>query len=172
MEALTEELITILEQEIALYSTAKDAAVREQDILVNVRIDDLAGIIEEQEGLLVRLRELERRRLRKVIDLARALNLNLRGITISALSRSLPEEHCASAQRLSAKGKELRALMEEFGAINEDNNRLIKSSMSFLDSTMRESFKGDRNPIVYSQKGKLSDGEEEKKRVIFVNRKV
>jgi len=172
MERVAEELIGILDREVALYGKANDVAAREQEILVNVRIDELSAIIDEQEGLLVRLKDLERQRLRKVIELARALSMNLRGVTIRVLAGAVMADRPALGERLLNSGRELRAVIDAFSVLSEDNNRLIRNSMSFLDNTMREAFKAGGGPAVYSQKGRFSNGEEQKKNVIFVNRKV
>ncbi len=135
-ETLFDELLGLMEKQQALYVSLKSALFAEKQQIVNVDLKGLAETGQVKEGLLVKLRRLEKERIHLVKDLSALLQVSFQDMTVGRL---MALSHGYYQKRILILRDALLKLAGQIKQINRLNRmlvqhtlELIKGSYSFL----------------------------------------
>lgn len=123
-----ERYMEILKKEYELYEELYRIAGEKKDILLKEEVDQLAGLVEEEEGLLLELKELEEERLSLEMD---SIHLKDEFIELK---------------------KQLKNLAESLKQRNYLNSKLIDNSLSLINLNLNliKDYGGKK---IYDKKG-------------------
>lgn len=132
MRELAERLINLIKDEEDVLESFLDCLTRQKECIVNNQIDQFDETVQEQERLIVRIRELETGR----IDVVRSI-ANFAGSEDDVtLTRLIEMNLGETSEELKSLKKTLAGLIERVKRANRVNQYLIKRSLSFVERNM------------------------------------
>lgn len=170
MHAWLEELLHILEQELAAYRCLHDLLLGAQQLIIECRSEELAAQTVLQERLQMGLRDLDRERVARVTALAERLGLPAEEHTAVGLAGHLAQPY---AGRMRAHAAELGVLLEKIHRINDDNRFHLYNACAFLEASLRiiAAARAPRHPGLYGRAGMVMQGGGRQAATVSVNRK-
>lgn len=169
MHALLEELLQILEQELASYRCLHEMMQEARALIIACRAEELAEQTALQEQLQAALRDLDRTRAARVAALGARLGLPSEEHTTSALAAHLPEPYAGRMRALSA---EMGALLARIHRVNDDNRFHLFNACAFLEASLRiiAAARAPRNAGLYGRRGMVTQGGGRQAATVSVNR--
>ena len=137
-----EELINVLEQEKKEYKDLLALSLKKTPVLVSADLDMLTQITDEEQTIVSRINNLDKKRDVCMKDMANVLNKDVSELKLSNLVTMMagrPTEQ----KRLATLHDELADIMAQMTRVNEQNRVLIESSLEMVrfDITVLQSMK-------------------------------
>ncbi len=132
MASLMENLIDVLSRECDEYEGLLEVSQRKTPIIVSGNLENLQQITDEEQALVSRISNLERKRTEVTADIATVLNKDVTKLTLSNLIDMLaarPEEQNA----LIRVHDKLRLTVRELKRVNEQNGALLKDALEMVE---------------------------------------
>lgn len=132
MASLMENLIDVLDRECNEYEGLLDVSQRKTPIIVSGNLENLQKITDEEQALVSRINNLERRRTEVTADIATVLNKDVTKLTLTNLIDMLaarPEEQGALIRAHDRLHQTVRALKR----VNEQNGVLLKDALEMVE---------------------------------------
>lgn len=135
MASLMENLISILNEECDEYGKLLQLSISKTPIIVSENLDELARITDDEQLLLSRLANLDKKRNETVADIANVLNKDVETLKIKNLIKMMGTR--PSEQReLAVAYDKLMATAKQVELINARNNELIQSALDMVHFNM------------------------------------
>jgi len=130
-----ENLIEVLNQESDEYEGLLALSQRKTPIIVSGNLEDLEKITDEEQNLVIRINQLERKRVDVTKDIANVLNRDVDSLKLSNLIEMLaarPKER----DQLAAAHDRLRASVYGLQRVNEQNRELLTNALEMVEFEM------------------------------------
>ncbi len=128
------EILDLLEQEVALHRDLLDLSRREQGLLVAFDTDALTATLRGVEAMVARIRAAMDARLALLGEVARSLGRSKGGATCEDVMSSAGEE---CVERYTGILERLAPMLEEHAVINGGNIVLINNILDYIDFATR-----------------------------------
>lgn len=132
MASLIDDLIDVLKKETQQYKELITISSEKTRIIVKNDIEKLRQITAMEQDHLSILVNLEKKREEVTSDIALVMNIPLKDVTIRKIIDILEGQQDARI-RLSEVHDDLKTTLKRFGAINEQNQKLIQESLEFIN---------------------------------------
>lgn len=126
-------MLSLLEAERRLYEELSGLARRKREILIQGRLAELEGLLEEEKGALKGVADVENERFALQCDLAQELGLEPAELTVSRLAEAAGPEY---GPRLRESQQALVSLIDDLSTINLCNSELIQQSLAYVNFAM------------------------------------
>ncbi|MDQ1146294.1 flagellar biosynthesis/type III secretory pathway chaperone [Bacillus sp. SORGH_AS 510] len=123
-------LIQSLETMVDAHSRLLDLAKGKRDMLVNGNIQDLQSQIHREALCVDEIQKLEQIRMQKVQEFFEKKGIKGDSFTLEELIKLQYDNQIKV--KLTSIAKQLRSLIQEISQINENNQQLIQTSLSFI----------------------------------------
>ena len=133
MNAGIDELILILNEQIACYQEMKTVLQDEARAIPVSNRQGLDRTRSRKEGLVTRIKRLERKREESVRQLASAYGIDASMVKVSDLAAVFPPPY---DRKLRSCADRLRALIEEVRLKNGTNRKMLQYYMKWVNSAM------------------------------------
>lgn len=156
MASLMENLIEVLDRECDEYEGLLTVSQRKTPIIVSGNLDNLQKITDEEQTLVSRINNLERRRMEVTADIATVLNKDVTKLTLTNLIDMLaarPEEQAAlmkSYDRLHQSVRELKRVNEQNGSLLRDALEMVNFEINILHAAKAAPETANYNRGAYS----------------------
>ena len=131
----------MVEEETSLYARMPSILQKERRAVARADHHALARICAEKERLIDLIYDLEKERLGMLADLSERSGAKGETLTLTLLSRRVPEPH---ASRISAAGEKLAGLIRQIqeagrsnGSLIEHHLQLVKGAIAFAERTRK-----------------------------------
>ena len=135
MASLMENLIDILDKEVTEYKAMLELSNKKTPILIKGDIEALQQITEEEQNVVDRISNLDRKRAEAMKDVANVLNKDVHTLKLSAII-DLLEKRPEEQKKLSKVHDELSEVVRGVSKVNELNQALIKQSLELVEFDM------------------------------------
>ena len=138
MASLMENLIEVLDRECDEYEGLLTVSQRKTPIIVSGNLENLQKITDEEQTMVSRINNLERRRMEVTADIATVLNKDVTKLTLTNLIDMLaarPAEQAAlmrSYDRLHRSVRELKRVNEQNGSLLRDALEMVNFEINIL----------------------------------------
>lgn len=134
MNTTFDQLLAVLDKEIAAYRTMQTILVQEKEAASLSDRQRLVDVGQQKQDWVDELGRMEAERRRLVDALAREKGIAVRPITISLL---IPELDLSSAGILNARRKALTSLMKSVQSANTANSQLITHYLGLIHGALK-----------------------------------
>jgi hypothetical protein len=151
-DAILEELLQLLDMELDSYRCLLDVLTQAQRLIIECRADELGVQMELQEKLLVALRDLDRDRATRVMQLAERLEVPDDDRTVSRMAQYLAEPY---GGRLRAVASDLKPLLESIRVVNAENHFHLRGACGYMETTLKAiaEARAPKSAGLYGQRG-------------------
>jgi len=125
-----DELIEILNKELAIYDDILKLSAKKTDVIVNGDVSELVNITRMEQSMVPQIGKLESERMQLVEQIAVLLNIKAEELTLTVLEKQLPGEQKV---KLADCRKKLSDTINELKEANALNSKLIKNSLDYID---------------------------------------
>jgi flagellar biosynthesis/type III secretory pathway chaperone len=125
------ELLVIIRNEIGLYRDLLECEQLKTTLLTGGRIEKLMECNKSEEGIFIRLREFEAKRLRICEKLCADLGIPQADFTLARLADSLNDSH-----ELDESASLLRDIVEQVQTAGERNRTLIEKPLRYAEGLL------------------------------------
>ncbi|MBP5249317.1 MAG: flagellar protein FlgN [Lachnospiraceae bacterium] len=132
MASLIEELITTLNDELAVYEALVPLADRKSGVIIENRVDELERITEQEQLAAEHLGSLEKKREKIMNSMRTVLNKRNSDLKLDELIELLAKQP-DTQRELSALRKRLKETLSRMKTLNDRNSKLIASSLEISD---------------------------------------
>ena len=135
MASLMEDFISTLEEENKGYAELAELSRSKTQTIVNADLEQLQAITDEEQKVMGRLMNLEKKRLAVRREMAKVLQQPEETLTLLKMAEMFekkPEER----QRLLDLRERLRLTLIEVAKVNKENETLLKQSMEMVEFDM------------------------------------
>lgn len=156
MASLMENLIEVLDRECDEYEGLLTVSQRKTPIIVSGNLENLQKITDEEQTLVSRINNLERRRMEVTADIATVLNKDVTKLTLTNLIDMLaarPAEQAAlmrSYDRLHHSVRELKRVNEQNGSLLKDALEMVNFEINILHAAKAAPETANYNRGAYS----------------------
>jgi len=130
LEAVFNELIDVLDQEIDIYNDIFKISRDKTGIIVEGNVDGLEKIVQEEQKLVVKVAQMENQRNIILYKISRALAMKADEITLSTL---IDNTEGPIRDKLKDRQQGLQKLINELMECNNINSKLIRNSLDYID---------------------------------------
>jgi flagellar biosynthesis/type III secretory pathway chaperone len=144
MASLIEELITLLKNEKENYEQLLVLAEEKVKIITSNDIEMLQKITAAESTIIGRNQKLDQKREQCVKSIGIVLNRNPEELTLTVIAEILPNKD--ESESLTKIKNELKTVLEALKLKNEQNHKLIESSLDYIDfsiNLIRQGIEGD-----------------------------
>jgi flagellar biosynthesis/type III secretory pathway chaperone len=154
-----ENLIDVLERESSEYEGLLELSERKTTVIVSNNLEDLNKIMDEEQELVSRISNLEKKREEVIADIANVLNKDVKTLKLKDLIEILadrPQER----KPLEEVHDRLRDSVRGLKRVNEQNMELLKNAMDMVkfDLNLLQSMKAAPETANYNR-GAYSAGD-------------
>lgn len=135
MASLMDEFVSVLEEENRNYAELAELSKTKTHTIVYGEIEKLQAITEEEQGIMGKLMNLEKKRLAVRKEMARILQVPEETLTLLSMANMF-EKKSDDKQKLLDLREKLRLTLIEVAKVNKENEALLKQSMELLDFDM------------------------------------
>jgi flagellar biosynthesis/type III secretory pathway chaperone len=128
-----DRLALVLSQSVRRYEELLALLQHEKEAAIDSDASQLSDVVEQKTELMAVLAALEKKRSRLLQSLAGSLGIPQHGLTLSALSLSLPADESLRINRLSAS---LRSLAAKVQRANDENRQLVLHCLDLVRSAL------------------------------------
>lgn len=132
MASLMENLIEVLDRECDEYEGLLTVSQRKTPIIVSGDLEKLQQITDEEQTMVNRINNLERRRTEVTADIATVLNKDVTKLTLINLIDMLAARP-AEQKELMKSYDRLHRSVRELKRVNEQNGSLLKDALEMVD---------------------------------------
>jgi flagella synthesis protein FlgN len=150
-----DRLTRVLIQSEQAYRELLDLLQREKQAAMASDAQRLSGVVERKTDVVARLASLERQRNTQLQAIAGSMDIHGGALTLSHISRELPDQSKEQLDRLSAS---LRSLAVKTRRLNEENRALVAHCLHLVRGALGF-FQQMLNPAsVYGASGRVDKG--------------
>ncbi len=132
MASLMENLIEVLDKECSEYEVLLALSQRKTPIIVGGNLEELQKITDEEQEVVSRVGNLEKRRVTVTADIANVLNKDVNTLKLAHLVEMLAGR--PSEQRSLAESHDrLQRVIGELQRINEHNRELLSNALEMVE---------------------------------------
>ncbi len=135
MASLLEEFVSTLEEENKGYAELAKLAVNKTQSIVKANIEELQAITEEEQRIMGRLMNLEKKRLAVRKEMATVLKVPEETLTLLSMA-DMFEKRPEEKEKLLDLRERLRLTLIDVAKANKENEALLKQSMDMLEFDM------------------------------------
>ncbi len=135
MASLMENLLAVLEEESAEYEGLLELSQRKTPLVVSGNLEKLQQITDEEQILVSRLHNLEKKRVEVTADIANVLNRDVEKCKLTDLIEIMsarPEEQA----KLAEVHDRLQSAVRELQRVNEHNRELLTNALEMVEFEM------------------------------------
>ncbi|MCM1568327.1 MAG: flagellar protein FlgN [Roseburia sp.] len=132
MASLMENLIDVLNKESSEYEGLLGLSGRKTPVIVSGNLEDLQKITDEEQELVSRITNLEKKRTEITADIANVLNKDVTTLKLSDLIAMLAERP-AEQKALADVHDKLRQAVHGLKRINEQNKELLDDALEMIE---------------------------------------
>lgn len=135
MASLMENLISLLQEETAMYQQLLELSMKKTPVIVGGDLESLQKITDEEQTIVARINHLDAQREEVTGDIANVLNkdvANLKLADIVTMMSQRPQEQKTLAQTHDR----LKEVLADVSRVNEQNRELIRSSLELVEFDM------------------------------------
>ena len=132
MASLMENLIDVLDKECSEYEVLLALSQKKTPIIVGGNLEELQKITDEEQEVVSRVGNLEKRRITVTADIANVLNKDVNTLKLAHLVEMLagrPSEQ----RKLSESHDRLQRVVRELQRINEHNKELLNNALEMVE---------------------------------------
>ncbi len=155
MEAIIEELIDVIAEEIEAFNELLVTLHDKQRAIVEGEIEQLNTTVELETKLANETKSLEALRLNKSQKLAEQLEMDSLNPKLGEIIDQVEKKY---AQRLSDQRNLLRTLVGKIQVLNKSNQFLLDYSLEFIEKSMAVLLSGTEPMSIYKKDGKMLKG--------------
>ncbi len=130
-----ENLVSILDQECAVYEELLGLSSRKTPIIVEGNLEALAKITDEEQYVIGKIQSLEKERIKAMKDIAYVLNKDVNSLKLTdliAVLQKRPEDQ----KSLAKQRDRLVAVANNVKRVNDQNQELLLSSLEMVKFEM------------------------------------
>lgn len=135
MASLMENLISVLREECREYDGLLELSHRKTAVIVSNNLENLEKITDEEQDLVSRISNLEKKRMEVTADMANVLNKDVNTLKLADLIDIL-EGRPAEQKALAEIHDSLHTSVRELKRVNEQNQELIKNALEMVEFDM------------------------------------
>lgn len=135
MASLMENLIEVLEQESSEYEGLLELSQKKTPIIVSGDLEQLQKITDDEQELVSRINNLEKRRTGVVEDIANVLNRDVNTLKLTNLINMLAARPQEQAKLADAHDR-LQTSVRGLKRINEQNRELLANALEMVEFEM------------------------------------
>jgi len=132
MASLMENLIDVLNQESEEYEILLALSQKKTPIIVKNNLEELQKITDEEQTVVSRVANLEKKRMEITADIANVLNKDVTTLKLKALIDMLANRP-AEQKQLSEAHDRLQASVRGLQRVNEQNRELLQNALEMVD---------------------------------------
>lgn len=132
MASLMEDFMDILEKENGEYERLTELSTQKRQIIIDGNVPALEDITNKEQDITSNIKNLEKRRIEVVNDMAIVLSKDPRDLTVTnmiAFLNKQPKEQ----QKLKEIKEKLRSTLEKMAEINQQNEVLLKQALEMVE---------------------------------------
>lgn len=136
MASLMENLISVLQEESAMYEKLLELSLQKTPVIVSGDLEGLQKITDEEQDVVAKINHLDARREEVTKDIANVLNKDVTKLKLADIVNMLaqrPEEQ----KQLAREHDRLREIIGNMTRVNEQNRELINSSLEMVEFDMK-----------------------------------
>jgi len=150
MSELVSDLILVIRQEEEVLEKFLDCLTRQKEYIVANRIAEFDDTVKEEEGLIVRIRDMEGQRMQLVKTLAHTTGAAEDELTLTRLIEINLGE---ASDELKNLKRTLAGLVGRIKKANRVNQYLIRRSLSFIQKNIDWFIDGGNVNVIYRSDG-------------------
>lgn len=135
MASLMENLIAVLEQESSEYEGLLDLSQKKTPIIVSGDLEQLQKITDDEQVLVSRISNLEKKRTGIAADIANVLNRDVNTLKLANLIDMLSARPLEQAKLADAHDR-LQTSVQGLKRINEQNRELLTNALEMVEFEM------------------------------------
>jgi flagellar biosynthesis/type III secretory pathway chaperone len=153
-----ENLIVILGDLCDEYENLLELSTQKTPVIVSGKLEELSKITDEEQIVVSRINQLDRKRQEVVRDIANVVNKDVEDLKLDSIIQML-EPRPAEQQKLAAVYDKLKNVVTREKRVNEQNRELITSALEMVqfDINMYQAMKAAPETANYN-KGAYSAG--------------
>ena len=135
MESLMENLIEVLEKQSAEYEELLELSHKKTPLIVSGDLDNLQKVTDDEQIVVSRLQNLEKKRIEVTADIANVLNRDVEKLKLTNLIEMMaarPEEQA----KLAESHDRLRSAVHSLQQSNEHNRELLTNALEMVEFEM------------------------------------
>ena len=132
MASLMENLMDVLEEEGGYYDALLELSMKKTEVIVSNDIPALQQITEQEQLLVDRVNDVDKRRMGIMEDMANVMNRDVGTLTIPVLIKAL-DARAQEQRRLSETSDKLKETVKAMARINEQNRELLQSALEMVE---------------------------------------
>ena len=156
MEAILEDLIAIISQEIEAFNQLLKTLHEKQRAIVEGEIEKLNSTVQDENQLAKETKSLEALRIERSQELALQLEMDNLNPKLSEIIAKVENKY---AQRLQEQRDLLRSLVEKIQVLNQSNQFLLDYSLNFIEKSMELLLTANDKRNIYQRDGKILKGQ-------------
>ncbi|NMB34489.1 MAG: flagellar protein FlgN [Clostridium sp.] len=156
-----DHLINIIEEETMIYKDLVEISKNKTDVIVKGKVNELETMTELEQSLIIKIGKLEAAREKIVENVCSLLDLDAQSATISQVLECV---EAPQAEKLKQKKQDLLSVLDDIMHANEINEKLLKSSIDFIDFSINIMSNSNSDENNYGDSGKIN---ESKKKTYF-----
>ncbi len=135
MASLMENLLEVLDRESAEYEGLLELSQRKTPLIVGGDLENLQKITDDEQNIVSRIHNLEKKRLEVTADIANVLNRDVETLKLSNMIEMMAGRHQEQA-RLAEAHDRLSSAVHALQKINEQNRELLTNALEMVEFEM------------------------------------
>ncbi len=135
MASLMENLIQVLEQENLEYEGLLSLSQKKTPIIVSGNLEELQKITDDEQELVSRINQIDKKRVEITADIANVLNKDVSSLKLANLIEMLSARP-AEQQKLAEAHDKLQISVRELKRTNEQNRELLANALEMVEFEM------------------------------------
>ncbi len=131
MASMTEELISILDDEKENYIELLRHSKDKRKSLIDNKIDELQVLTNKEQIIITKLNRCEKKRTDIVDSLAAVLNL--KSMTVTDIQEKLPKDDAGLIDKIKL---EMLSIIDDLREVNKQNELLIQEGLNYTEYTL------------------------------------
>ena len=160
MEELLKKLLAILEQKDRHFKQLLDLVKQEKESIVHNRTEELQDLVGRQEQMVKTTAQLEKERIKLTWQIAEGLKIPGKQVTMSQIITAVSEPYKSGLTKMY---NQIVATLQEMDGLNKINAELVKSSLNYINFSLKTFNKASNINPTYEGSGKIKDILKERK---------
>lgn len=135
MASLMENLIDVLGQECTEYEGLLTLSQKKTPIIASGNLEDLQKITDDEQNVVIRINQLEKKRIEVTKDIANVLNRDVDSLKLTNLIDMLAGRP-VEQEKLAAAHDRLQTAVHSLQRINEQNRELLTNALEMVEFEM------------------------------------
>ncbi len=135
MASLMENLIDVLDKECSEYEVLLDLSRKKTPIIVSGNLENLQKITDEEQEVVSRVHNLDKKRMEVTADIANVLNMDVTTLKLANLLNML-DGRPTEQKALATSHDRLQLTVRELQRVNEQNKELLSNALEMVEFEM------------------------------------